>query len=337
VVRELHGSVDELLRAMAGGRVVTREPLTKNADSLSGSPFERVLVDGQPYVLKHIGHDLDWIMRALDDGVDGALPRAAIMWQTGLLDELPPVIDHTIVAMAYDPATGHCAILMRDAGPALVPTGSSVIPFAQHRAFLEHMAAMHATFWDKDAHPGLLPPGARYTALTPAMSAREAAAGHHDPIPEYVPNGWAALREAAPQAYHLALALATDPAPLVRALAETPATLIHGDWKYGNLGSTVDGRTVLLDWGWPGRDGPCVDVGWYLAVNCDRLPESKEDAATAVRAALERHGVSTMDWWDRQLELALLGAFVQLGWSKTHDPVELEWWTSRVLPVGKAL
>jgi hypothetical protein len=45
-------------------------------------------------------------------------------------------------------------------------------------------------------------------------------------------------------------------------------------------------------------------------VNCDRLPESKEDSARGLRDALERRGIATAEWWDRQLELALVGAFV---------------------------
>jgi len=112
---------------------------------------------------------------------------------------------------------------------------------------------------------------------------------------------------------------------------------VHGDWKYGNLGSLTDGRTVLVDWAWPGRAAPTVDLAWYLAVNCDRLPESKEDAIAQYRDGLTRRGVSTQDWWDRQLDLALLGAFVQLGWSKAADPAELGWWVRRVGPLAREL
>ena len=112
---------------------------------------------------------------------------------------------------------------------------------------------------------------------------------------------------------------------------------MHGDWKFGNLGSHPDGRTVLLDWAWPGRSGACTDLAWYLAVNCDRLPETKEDAIAAYRASLERRGVDTGAWWAQQLELALVGAFVQLGWSKTGNPAELDWWTARIVPLGRSL
>src|SRR5256885_8149222 len=145
------------------------------------------------------------------------------------------------------------------------------------------MAEMHAMFWGFDDVHGLLWPGGRYMALTPATGDREAAAASNDPVPQALGGGWNALRRIAPEAYDHALALATDPTPLVDALAETPATLIHGDWKAGNLGSRPDGRTILLDWGWPGRAAPLVDLSWYLAVNCDRLPTSKEDTITAFR------------------------------------------------------
>ena len=78
-------------------------------------------------------------------------------------------------------------------------------------------------------------------------------------------------------------------------------------------------------------------MAWYLAVNCDRLPISKEDTLTAYRGSLERCGVDTGGWWDAQLAPALLGAFVQLGWSKTHDPAELDWWVTRAVPAARKI
>ncbi len=335
---QVYGSAEELLAAVGNGRPVVREPLAKTVDSLSGSPFERIRTGGTSYVLKHLGRDLDWIMRVTDDGVDGP-PRVVGMWRDGLLDALPPVLDHALVGVSYDPATGRAALLMRDVTDALVRSGTDRIGLDQHRRFLDHLAALHATFWTfSDTGYGYLAPAAvTYAAFSPAMAAREAAAGYDDAVPRAIPAGWARLREVAPASYQPTLALALDPEPLVRALAETPATLIHRDWKYGNLGSLPDGRTVLLDWAFPGQGAACADLGWYLAVNCDRLPEPKEKTVQVYRDALERHGIATAGWWERQLELALLGAFVQLGWSKTGDPVELEWWTRRITPVARAL
>jgi hypothetical protein len=321
-------SIDELLADASW-----RGPMDKHVDSLSGAPFERAVIDGRPYVIKHVGYDVDWLARALGDKDCFTLA----LWRNGLLHRLPDAIDHTIEGIAHDKETGAVTLLMRDVGDWLVPAGSGLLPFDIHRRFLTHMALMHATFWGFDGVPGLLDPGIRYTALTPATATREAAAGHHDPVPRALPGGWAALRAAAPEAHDLALALATEPAPLVAALAETPMTLVHGDWKAGNLGTHPDGRSILLDWGWPGRTASLVDLAWYLAVNCDRLPEPKDEVIAAFRDAIEACGLDTAQWWDRQLELALLGGFLQLGWSKTSEAAELGWWVERVVPVAREL
>lgn len=326
--RMVHPTVEQML---AGASL--REPMDKHVDSLSGSAFERVVLDGQRYLVKYVGVSVDWLARALDDR--DCFVRT--LWRNGLLDQLPNTIDHTIVAVADDPPTGRVALLLRDVGDRLVPTRAAPLFLAEHRRFLTHMAAMHAAFWGFEDRYGLLEQRFRYTALSPATGAREAAAGYDDPVPKALAGGWAALHAAAPQAYEHALALAQDPSPLVDALARTPSTLVHGDWKVGNLGSHADGRTILLDWGWPGAAAPLVDLAWYLAVNCDRLPESKEDTVAAYRAALTQRGIDTGQWWAEQLGLALLGGFVQLGWSKTHDLAELSWWVERVVPVAREL
>ena len=78
--------------------------------------------------------------------------------------------------------------------------------------------------------------------------------------------------------------------------------------------------------------GPaCHDLGWYLALNRARLPESKEAAIDRFRAALERpRGGDTDGWWDAQLDLCLLGTLVQFGWEKAlGDDAELGWWIDR--------
>ena len=101
----------------------------------------------------------------------------------------------------------------------------------------------------------------------------------------------AELRVVAPELAELTLALTNAPDVLVEALMQTPTTLVHGDWKAGNLGSRPDGRTIVVDWAVPGLAPGCVDLGWYLAVNCDRLPEPKEAVIDGYRDALVRHGI----------------------------------------------
>lgn len=300
-----------------------REPMAP-AEARSGAVFERVAVEGQHYVLKHVDVRRDWIARATGDFG----PRVLALWEADLFRLLPDCLDHTVVAVAQDPRTRVTTVVMRDVGDHLVPDGGQRLPLVQHRRFLDHMAALHATFWGWVETVPLAPMSVRYTMLAPHTGLFEAQRGTAAGVPAMLPRRWAHLHEAVPAAALLARRLATDPWPLVAALARTPATLVHGDWKAGNLGSCPDGRTVLLDWGmWTGTAAPCVDLAWYLAVNADRIPEPKEDAIAAYRASLEGRGIDTAAWWDQQLALALLGGFVQLGWSKTTDPDELGWWS----------
>jgi aminoglycoside phosphotransferase (APT) family kinase protein len=112
----------------------------------------------------------------------------------------------------------------------------------------------------------------------------------------------------------------------------TPQTFLHGDWKLGNLGTAPDGRTILLDWAYPGEGPVCHELAWYLALNRARLPvgETKESTIERFRAALGRHGVETAGWWERQVGLCLLGALLQFGWEKAlGDDDELGWWCDR--------
>ena len=104
-----------------------------------------------------------------------------------------------------------------------------------------------------------------------------------DPVPPAVADGWRRLDEQYPADARRLRKLAADPWPLVDALQAGPQTFIHSDWKLGNLGREGS-RTILLDWDRTGEAPPLVDLAWYLAVNCDRLPESKEDTIDAYRA-----------------------------------------------------
>src|SRR6185437_9155968 len=111
-------------------------------------------------------------------------------------------------------------------------------------------------------------------------------------IPRLVVEGWPRLAAVAPAAARVVLPLARDPGPLVTALAGTPQTLVHSNWKLDNLGTDDQGRTVLLDWEQPGLGAPLSDLAWYLAINCRRLPQSKEESILAYRAALAECGIS---------------------------------------------
>jgi hypothetical protein len=317
--RRAAASIEELT-AGATDRIAVR-----TLDAKSGARFERLTIGGQPHFLKVLSAADDWIMRVTGNTTNWELQ----VWEAGLYDQVPGVIDHTIVGMARegDGPAARLAILMTDCADDLVPSGDTRIGEAQHYRFVDHMAAFHATFmgWRDDI--GLQDRTRRFMFFAPATIAPELGA---DDVPEPIAvadRGWRLLPERSPALDELVRRVHDDPAALATALDATPATFVAGDWKLGNLGSRADGRTVLLDWAYPGQAPPCWELAWYLALNRARLPESKEATIARYREALERHQVDTGGWWDRQLGLCLVGIMATFAWEKAvGDADELAWW-----------
>jgi len=316
-----------------------RRPLTEGAGK-SGARLERVVIGGQPYVLKHLDLAEDWTMRA-----SGCLRGAPLLaWERGLLARLPACFNQPIVGVAPEDGDGQapsggCALLMRDVAPWLVPVSDEPIGLDQHLRFLRHMAALHAAFWACGSECEVVPVMHRYLELSPWLAPAEAAVGSAHLVPRLAGQGWPRLAEVAPAAAAVVTPLARDPGPLVEALEATPQTFVHSNWKLDNLGTDADGRTVVLDWEQPGRGAPLSDLAWYLAINCRRLPQGKQDAIAAYRRALEEQGIGTEPWWDRQLALCLLGALVQFGWEKAlggYDE-ELAWWEKQAVRAAPLL
>ena len=149
------GSVDELLVG-----VESREPLP-NTVGKSGATLERVVIDGRTLVLKHLRRDEDWTMRAA-----GVLSGAtSLAWSRGLFDRLPPCFAPVVVGVALTPHG--CAILMHDVQRWLVPAVDDAVPLAQHRDFLNAMAALHAAFWEVGPDAAIVPEMHRYLDLSP--------------------------------------------------------------------------------------------------------------------------------------------------------------------------
>ena len=321
-------SIEELL---AG--VTRREPLVAD-DGKSGNTLERVEIDGERYVVKHVSIEADWLMRVTGDRV--FWPH--VLWRGGLLDRVPASIDPAIVAMALDGQGpgAQLAILMRDVGSSLIPEGDEPVSTEVHEGLLDDMAALHAAFWGWRDDLGLQTMAQRLAMFAPATIAPELRPpGGPDAVPvpiRVADEGWRRLPEVAPGLAGLVLPFHRDATPLIDALATTPTTFVHGDWKMGNLGRHDDGRTVLLDWAYPGAAPGCWDLMWYLALNRARLPQSKERSIERYRRALEAAGVDTGGWWARQLGLSVIAIMVVFGWEKAvGDPDELAWWEQRAL------
>ena len=329
--RAVAGSIGELL---AG--VTHREPM-KGADSLSTASFERVVIDGERFVVKYLHCDEDWIMRATGDVVG----RPVLMWTSGLFDELPDCLDHTVVGVAAGLGRNGwgSALLMRDRGSWFVPDDGSPVGIDQHLRFIGHMAALHAHFWGWEPTVDLAPAGNRYLFFNEHLAGIEQALGSGARVPDLVAPGYARMAEISPAAHELARAVHAEPSAFLDAIEEEPLTFIHSDWKLGNLGSHPDGRTILVDWAFCGHGPALSDLAWYLGVNTRRFPQSREDCIDTYRRALEGRGVDTAGWFERQLGLALLGCFLQQGWSKTFDgrDEEFTWWEQRALDAARYL
>jgi hypothetical protein len=315
-------TVDELVAGASSREVLVA------SDGKSGNLLERIQVDGERLVVKRLTLAGDWIMRVVGDRVFWPFLAA----RAGLYERVPDCIDHAIVAMALDGGApdGVLGVLMRDVGEHLIPEGDTPVTVEQHRDFLTHMAAMHRAYWDWHDDLGLETMSQRLLPFAPATIAPELTRDDVAVPIAVADEGWSRLPERCPEMAQLIFALHDDPAPLIAALAETPATFLHGDWKMGNLGWHPEGRTILLDWAYLGAGPPTWDLMWYLALNQARLPESKEASIEIYRDALASLGVDLNGWWDRQLGLAAVAIMVCFAWEKAvGGDAELDWWADR--------
>ena len=323
--RTVAASVDELL-----ADATERAPF-QPAETRSDVGFERVVIDGEPHIVKYVHLDHDFTMRASGD-IGCRTVRA---FEAGLFDVAGEFIDHAVVGAArgFGRNGWGGALLMKDVSEWLVPPGGDPFPEEQHCAFIDHLAAMCAATWGWRDDLDLLQYAGRWTFFGAAALEGERGLGWPERVPSIAADGWVRFAEWAPADVAEGVgALWHDPGPLAAALSTTPSCFLHGDWKASNLGTGPDGRTVLVDWVYLGEGPACHELGWYLALNRSKLPAgySKERVIGDFAVALARHGVEVGGWWERQAGLCLLGAVVQFGWEKAFgEEDELGWWCDR--------
>ena len=321
------GHVASTIEELAAG-ATARRPV-RSSDAKSGAEFELLTIDGRSCFLKVLDAESDWIMRVTGN-TDHWEHK---VWRAGIYHRFPRVIDHTIIAMALDTTGGstRLGILMDDVSGSLVPPGDEVVAVETHAGFVRHMAQLHATFWGWRDTVGVCPMANRIRFFSPEVIAPELSV-------EQVPGpiaaadaGWKRLAGTHPELSGFIRGIHDDPAALVDALAETPATFVSGDWKMGNLGRHADGRTVLVDQAYPGEAAGLYDLLWYVALNRMRLPASKEATIEAYRAGLEDAGIDTSGWFERQLGLSSIAVMATFAWEKAlGDAEEMAWWSARV-------
>jgi hypothetical protein len=309
----------------------------------TGAAFEQaVLADGTPVIIKHVAAD-DWM------AVVAGRSYLYEVWEAGLFDRVPPVIDHAMLEM--HPADSGFTLVMRDVSSDVLTEGR-VLTREENRRVLSAMDELSRTFWNEDV-PGC-PLADHFTIFSPRILDK---LGHLDtPIPELMRRGWELFGDVAPSDVAGEMqALLADPGPLVHALDERPSTLIHGDLRLHNLGLRDDrmseghaerggsggpsapGQVVLLDWELVGRGPPAVDFGWYLNISASRIDATREQIIDDYRE------LSGERFDPYALELAVIASLLFLGWNKAIDIVEnpdpairvqeradLDWWIDRV-------
>lgn len=310
-------------------RAVERVPLADH-EGKSGAALERVrLPDGTRVVVKRFASDDDLVMRLTGDH-NG---REVSMWQSGLFERLPPEVGHAIVGGWFE--DGHGVLVMRDLDSAVI-TWDDRLSAADIRRVLTSVVALHREF--HGASPGELAPLDAVVGLFEPDRIRPYAG---EGLVDSALRGWEYFAEVAPgEVGQMVLALAAGTQPLAKALAERPATLVHGDLATVNMAFEGD-RLTLIDWGMATAAPGAMDVGRLLAGCAHVFDVSPDDVL-----GLYREAAGDL-YDDRATRLGLLSGIVWLGWNKALDIVEhpdeavrsrervaLTWWLARA---GEAL
>ena len=334
---------------------VERSPL--DVEHFSGNTLEQVRAyqDGRAvrFVLKRFDPERDWIMRLTHDSE----VREVALFRGGVFARMPDLLIVPTVAAARDERSW--ASLMLDVSEWLAPNDDSRIASEDLRRYLDHLAVLHARFMEDES---LLKPSLGLSALrdfililSPAVVQRELEQGRAHPVLEWARQGWQIFDEVAPpEARRVVKKLQQDLRPLLRALSRAPRTLVHGDFKFANLGiwqpapqpvlvaqgaqpvaeaapggdgAPFEPRTVILDWQDATFGSPLLDIGYFLAINSARIGVAKEETIEQYRQSLASFGYAYQPHaWARDLEVGLLaGGAMRLVWQKalgtqSNDP-----------------
>lgn len=321
---------------------VTLRPMATKGWSSTESVFEAVLVDARETraaVLKRIRWSTDWHALATDD----TQGREIAIWETGVLDRLPPAMAHGVLAVAR--FEDGAALLMDDLDDYFLPDGTA---WSRDRVtgVLRAMAAMHATFWEDPPVDELGRATCRLERMVGRISAtRLRSLGSVLPDNELVatfPDGWVLLPGVLDPGMARDLqALADDPTPVVTALSGYPTTLLHGDLRPANV--AWDGtRAVAVDWQ-PTAAPPGFELAYFVKSLGKGGSVHPDEAMATYRSMLadELGSAVSWSWWEDQLDICVAAEVAMMAgvsalFEHEHDPqahppwASLRWWVPRV-------
>src|ERR1051326_3945184 len=91
----------------------TLAPLLGSSEAFSGSRlYRRELDGGAVQVVKRMSPAWDWMMQVTEDH-----GRVGVLWRSGAMQAVPPVIDHAVVDIRFDGEAWE--IVMRDVSDSL--------------------------------------------------------------------------------------------------------------------------------------------------------------------------------------------------------------------------
>jgi hypothetical protein len=278
-----------------------------SSDSFSGSRLYNVTADDVLLVMKRINLSQDWISIAAED----RLCRSVRVWQYGLLDRIQPHMDHAIVAACSD--GDEYLLLMHDVSEGLFDN-KEITPQTIY-ALLDALAAMHAMFWEdealKDPELGLCTPDQMVKTFWKEHLHRYR---HDNKATEYINAGWDAFFELVPPDVCDAVQqLMEDPQPLFRKLAQLPATLVHGDYRLGNLAlMPKTNQVIAFDWQHAGYAPATLCLSWFImGDNTLSVNEAAEYYRQQLATRLGKR--FDPDLWQQMLDLGCMADALRKG------------------------
>lgn len=341
VYRTVAELLDPALLSQISGNAITHAEwsIVSPAHSTSGSTFHRVSTNhgtGPIFLLKHMSVDSNWIMRATSD----VLCREVHIWQSGILDRLPPSVGHPYLAAVLD--DGQYTLLMWDVTSNLIDEGS--LQQANNEMILHSMADIHAKFWEYEHEEtttrALCTVPQLFACFSPDVDTLKQS--RRMPWPWNRLFRW--LGEDMAEEVH---SLLLNPQRLATVLKPFPRTLVHGDLRIENLAleSRPVTRLTIFDWQLAAIAPAAVDLAWYIGSSASLLLATKEDCIAVYQSRLRKALTDRFheESWNAQLALAFLGGFLRIGSSlvariETEDErklseqsvAELEWWTDKI-------
>ena len=210
-------------------------------------------------------------------------------FQAGLFDMMPPTFHVPYIHVIHRPERQQHWAFVEDVRPDMARLGmTDTLDDATLRIILSHLAAFHATFWERSdvlRYPWLMslerPVNYFYRCVVDIIDgmARPSAASR------YIVEKWPWLREGVlrlleslpPHTRRWVEALYREPERLLEKVRPLPRTLCHYDFDNRNLGLRVGPggpQTVVIDWEIVGEGLSSADVGRFL--NYQQPPNSQE-------------------------------------------------------------